>query len=83
MDYFKEHGFIYHEDTDEWILNYVTYMYVIWDMDALSPFGDVYTLVYVDQEDYQHIVGKGTLEEIKKLFNDIYLRNNKIDNLLS
>jgi hypothetical protein len=55
-------GFIYQQDGDEWHLQHGSGTIVLWEKNLGK-----WEISYVDDEDYQHMIGKGDDEFIKNM----------------
>ena len=70
-------GFKYNGEFDEFSVPFGDGMLIIWEKESFS----LWELSYVDKEDNQFFIKKGTYEEIFESLK-IFIRDKKIDDLL-
>jgi len=73
------YGFSYNENGDEFFKPHLSGNIIIWSLSYKGR--EIWELSYVDEEDYQHFLGKGTKEDIISKLR-IFTRDSKIDEIL-
>lgn len=69
------HGFQYNEDYDEWYKPHMNGNIILWEKRGK------WEMSYVDEEDYQKIIARGSEEEIIESFK-IFRRDTRIGDIL-
>ena len=73
------HGFLYNDDNDEFYKPHLKGNIIIWTITIEHR--QIWEISYVDEDDYQHFLGKGNREDIEhKLV--IFTRDSKLDEIL-
>lgn len=70
-----KYGFTYHENLDEFRLDFGEGYFVIWE------FKNKWELSYVDKDDYQKFIKKGNFDDLSNILSEI-LRDKKIDSII-
>lgn len=73
------HGFLYNEENDEFYKPHLKGSIIIWTLTIEHR--QVWEISYVDEEDYQHFLGKGSIEDIERKL-VIFTRDSKLEEIL-
>jgi hypothetical protein len=74
----EEHGLKYDQTLDEYSMPFEDGIIIIWEKVK----ADLWELSYVDSDEYQFFLKKGTQEEVEDTLKS-FIRDKKIDTILS